>query len=890
MNKPLILLALMLSLASLSPAQKADTVATTKPLSWGYFAGGTIHVIASSHNDIAWFDTPAETIARRDHASITPALQKMATRPDVTFCMEDVLYLLEYLDRHPEKQELISKLTTNGQFDWGATYNQPYEGLLSGEQLIRELYFGKKLISKMMPGAPVKVAYNPDVPGRTLQMPQILAKAGVPYLLISRHREGLFNWASPDGSSVLTWTMGHYYNMIWEGVLDSSYQENSLKIKKHTDQWSGDYAQRNIPPQMAFLYSADYIPPADFDKQINEWQSNAQALQQKGLSKEFTPPTLKYSSPAAFFDAVSAGSPSFKTITGERPNMWLYIHGPTHHWAISAKREAGVLLPAAETFSAVNALLAGSLNYYPAYELNEAWKASIYDDHGWGGKNGDVTDEVFKQKLEFARDQGKEILNRSLENIAARIKPVQKGGIPVVVFNALSWTRTDEVCVETDVPLSEFCIEDDKGGRMIAQVEKQSGADHYRIRFIGIDVPSLGYKTYYIRQGKPSEQKPDVQASDTRFENRFYRIELAGGGIRSLYDKQLKREVMQTGKFLGGEIFTLQSVGNGAGEFNRVQKPTMEDFDQVSRHAPSWKLNKELSGPVCTVYTLEQPLTNCKVKQLIRIYNDLKRIDCEVSLLNWDGTKSREFRMALPLSMDQASIAYEVPMGMVEVGKGEIEGAAGDCYGGLNYDEICAETRPREVQNFITASNGQWGVTMSSSVSVCDWIDPTSNPVEYAILQPILLASRKSCHGEGNWYLQPGDHHYSFSILSHEGGWKSGYRFGIQANNPLIAITGVKPLDGATLPSKLSFFSLSEGTPLISTVKKCEDDNSLIIRLYDIEGKDSEVKLETFFPLAGGEHTNIIEEEGKPIPVSGQSFQTKIGHHAIETFKLLLKK
>ena len=201
----------------------AEQAEKPKPLDWGYFADGTIHVICSSHNDIAWFDTPAETIARRDHACITPALEKMAERGDVTFCMENVLYLLEYLDRHPEKMDEIRRLTANRQFDWGATYNQPYEGLLSGEQLVRELYYGRKLIRKMIPGASARVAYNPDVPGRTLQMPQILAKAGVPYLLISRHKEGLFNWASPDGSSVLAWSMSHYGNMIMEGILSGSF-------------------------------------------------------------------------------------------------------------------------------------------------------------------------------------------------------------------------------------------------------------------------------------------------------------------------------------------------------------------------------------------------------------------------------------------------------------------------------------------------------------------------------------------------------------------------------------------------------------------------------------------------------------------------------------------
>jgi alpha-mannosidase len=101
--KSLFACCLLLAFGLESPAQNPDTVKTPKLLNWGYFANGTIHVIASSHNDIAWFDTPSETIARRDHASITPALKKMSTRPDVTFCMENVLYLLEYLDRHPEK-------------------------------------------------------------------------------------------------------------------------------------------------------------------------------------------------------------------------------------------------------------------------------------------------------------------------------------------------------------------------------------------------------------------------------------------------------------------------------------------------------------------------------------------------------------------------------------------------------------------------------------------------------------------------------------------------------------------------------------------------------------------------------------------------------------------
>ena len=66
-----------------------------------------------------------------------------------------------------------------------------------------------------------------------------------------------------------------------------------------------------------------------------------------------------------------------------------------------------------------------------------------------------------------------------------------------------------------------------------------------------------------------------------------------------------------------------------------------------------------------------------------------------------------------------------------------------------------------------------FGVTMSSCVAVCDWIDPSREMADYPILQGILLSSHKSCHGEGNWYHQTGTHSFHFSITTHEEGrWR----------------------------------------------------------------------------------------------------------------------
>ena len=54
-------------------------------------------------------------------------------------------------------------------------------------------------------------------------------------------------------------------------------------------------------------------------------------------------------------------------------------------------------------------------------------------------------------------------------------------------------------------------------------------------------------------------------------------IELTwAGGLSSIFDKTTKTELLDTNKFMGGEIFTMHSEGNGAGEFADIQQPDMK--------------------------------------------------------------------------------------------------------------------------------------------------------------------------------------------------------------------------------------------------------------------------------------------------------------------------
>jgi alpha-mannosidase len=853
-----------------------------------------LHIISSSHQDIAWMDSPEKCIVYRDANVITPALAMMAKDPAYSFTMENMLNLAEYLERHPDRAEEIGRLTREGRMEWGATYNQPYESLLSGEQLVRQAYFGRLWLKKTFPGADAKVYFNPDVPGRAAQMPQILAKAGIPYLLMSRYHEGFYRWASPDGSSVLAYSPGHYGNAA--AYLNAPPAEGAKTIQAKVDKWAGYYASRGLPDEYPLLNSVDFSQPTDFGPLIRHWNGDGAA---PGGGK----PVMQYSTARRFFEAIDVRSAKLETVIGERPGLWLYIHGPTHHWAITAAREAARLLPAAEAFSTVRALLEGSFANYPARRLAAAWEAEIYPDHGWGGKEGQITDRLFRKKYEFARDEGRAVLHDALTAIAGRIAVDPGKGTPIVVFNPLSWPQTGLVQAVVSSLDPGLYVHDAAGrpARMQAKPAGTSGSDldvaqgrHLvpgrPLEFLATDVPALGYKTYYLRKAEPPAGPVTGAVTEgplRTIETDFYKITLAPGGIASLYDKELGREVLDTRKFLGFEVFTMRSVGNGAGEFGRVQQPTMEGFDKTSRRKPGWRRLAEGSGPLKYSYAFDQPLSGCTVRQKLIIHRAIKRIDCEVSLLGWDGDPYREFRMAVPVAAENGRVAYEIPLGVLDVGAGEAKGTGGPAYGNLVYDEEMKDIRPREVQNFLTAGDDSFGLTLTTSVAVNDYKDPTDDPVAYPVLQPVLLASRRSCHGEGNWYLQEGDHHYRFSVTSHPAGWRNGYRAGIAPNDPLVAVVAPAAAPGADLPESRGFLPYSGANIVLSTMKKAETDDSVILRLYDIEGKDAEAALEPIVPMRSALRTNIIEEDGTVIKPRHGRLVLPVGHHAVETVKLV---
>src|SRR5204863_2606784 len=98
-----------------------------------------------------------------------------------------------------------------------------------------------------------------------------------------------------------------------------------------------------------------------------------------------------------------------------------------------------------------------------------------------------------------------EIIDQSIAEIAAHIN-TQGNGVPVIVFNPLSWSRSDVVEFEAQLPGPAKQITVTNGAGKPAQSQLLSiDPETHRARFILFaSTPAFGYKTYFLRSATNS--------------------------------------------------------------------------------------------------------------------------------------------------------------------------------------------------------------------------------------------------------------------------------------------------------------------------------------------------------------------------------------------------
>jgi len=180
----------------------------------------TAIVVSHTHWDRAWYLT-FQQFRHRMVRMIDRLIDMLDNNPEYhSFTLDGQTILLEdYLEIRPERKSDLKRLISTGRMIVGPWYILPDLFLVSGESVIRNLQIG--LRSSREYGSPMQVGYVPDPFGHFAQLPQILRGFGIDSFIFMRglgceekSRTGtLFNWQSPDGSTVLaTYLVDGYFN------------------------------------------------------------------------------------------------------------------------------------------------------------------------------------------------------------------------------------------------------------------------------------------------------------------------------------------------------------------------------------------------------------------------------------------------------------------------------------------------------------------------------------------------------------------------------------------------------------------------------------------------------------------------------------------------------
>jgi len=823
------------------------------------YAGGTLHVICSSHNDLGWQGNPQWHFAK-SRELIRQALKRMRENPDYRFNLEMGLSLHNFLSdpgTRPEEKEETLKACREHRLAVGAAWTQPPESSLADEPLARNFLIGRRWLQSQ--GIESTVYWSEDVPGRALQTPQLCQRAGIKYLMFSRHRHGLQRWLSPDGSSVIAWSPwgGIYASGLDHGLLREGV-EQVPRVLKDLQGMASVAASRHAPADPALLFSVDECPPQNADGLIKTWNTAYPGG-----------PTMQYSTAAEFLDKATASGDIPKNY-GEQPDHWMYEFHPGHRRSYEVWRRAGEWLPVAETWAALDALTSNDWLRYPKARFDAAWQDVLTMDHAWhgggtdkasrGGKIDVDTRKIWQRALDVASD----VKKSSLEAIASRVRTDKPKS--VVVFNALNTMRSDAAMATLPAggDPARIGVVDADGKSVPCQVAAEGGV----LCFVARDVPGLGWATYRLVDREPVATAPAPSA--TTWENARLKVAFGKGGLTSLIDKTINRELLNPERYAAGEFCSMDTTGEAASDAGVFGGPKAASEVLLGSCETTWRTLEH--GPVRSVFRLEGTSVEGAVSVDVVCWNELPRVDLVVRLKNLTIAKGRELRVAIPVAIPGAAVRYGVPFGFVQMGKDDLDRAPG-----WSYNQISRETTMREANRWISVADEKGGLAIGTSELVFDSRDP-KRALGYPVIMPLLIASVLES--------EKGDFEARFSLCPVAGAWTKGWREAYASQTPFTCIS-VPTVGKGTLPPRFAPLTIEGPGLLVTALKRAEDSDSLVARVVEMERGTSVLRMAG--PIASAEEVDLLEQNPKPLAANKGKVTMTVNPAEIRTVRIQSK-
>ena len=786
-----------------------------------YYVKAKIYLIAQSHLDWAWLWTWEESLSR-SYFTFVNVLRHIKKFKDFKFTQSTPVYF-EWMEKYyPRLFSLLREYVKQGRICIvGGSWVEHDCNIPCGESMVRQRLYGQRYYLKKF-GKLSEIEWMPDTFGFPWSLPQILVKSGTKYFATVKMEWNdtnkfpfkAFRWKGIDGSEVLAYSGKYLWIPITPHlILDDVKSRNILSREEYSSRREVKLEKVETYPDIMVNYGTGDggCGPTTLEVKIAK------------LSELILKDLLVDTTPVEFFKAVERYREKLPIWNDE---LYLETHRGTYsaQWKIKWLNNRGeVDLLSCEKIATLAYLLGFK---YPKEKLDEAWKWLLsyqWHDPLPGSAIREVYEEAERDFKNHVFKHTENIIRRSLEYIVSLSK-VNRGN--VIAFNTLSWRRKD--IIEVNGALKAYF----RGRELKSQYDPYTGKT-----IIVLDLPPLGYKILELRQARENNVVVERREVDetVSVETRFYKVRISNGMITSIFDKELgeflKSPVNVTSYFCNPKIWDNWNI--------------MKDY--VKYPMGTFKPNRihTVSGEVFKQVVLEGKLEDSNMTWIIRLYENIKRID-NILKIDWRETR-RIVKFNIPLNID-----------------------AEYCYASIQYGVYPRPMRPRTRferakwefphQRWVCISDGCRSFTIANQ---CNYGSSIFNGVY------MLTLIKNNTYPDPKCDLY--EHFFKISFTTFRGEWFKGkpWKLGEEVSKDIILLKFNKnpkqnyDLGGKRiLDDEFSMLHIEPDNVVLDVIKRHEDLNdNIILRLYETAGSQSKVKItvNNIFRVLEVKETNLIE-------------------------------
>jgi len=344
-------------------------------------------------------------------------------------------------------------------------------------------------------------------------------------------------------------------------------------------------------------------------------------------------------------------------------------------------------------------------------------------------------------------------------------------------------------------------------------------------KWFRITVPSLGYSIFSDIRYSPAGDEFDWNFSTMGNAKLLIKFD-RDGSILNIFDKENCREILSAGQ-KGNRISVYSDMGDAWDFPPNYRVNTPDRFILVGSHI-------SVDGPKLINHQLYEYKKSTLVQDIVLTAGS-RRIDF-ITRIIWQ-TPEKMVRVSFPVNIPDGKAICEIAFGAIER---PIDDSTS---WNLAKDEVSAHS-------WIDISNDDYGTALLNDSKY-------GHRVKDRILDLCLIRS-VPYPGPVKGFTDLGEHNFTYSLFPHTGNYANGgvVQAAHELNTPISLIKIKKIGNNASQ----SFFSTGNPSLIISAIKKAENTDDIIIRLYESAGKGGTTWLSTDI-LWGRIQTDIIKVE-----------------------------